>query len=404
MTAEAVSGYNGVHAVARPGPCPRRRLPGRTVSRPRSVGVRAVVWAALVAVPVALAGPRFGFPPAVVFAAAAVALAGLTSMTGDAIEAVALAHGRRAGGLANAAFGSATLLALSACAVYDGRLTLVKASLTGSILTYLVLGLGLSAFLGGLRHGTQYFSREGANIAATMMVLSVIALGVPALYGQWMPVRNSGPVESLSEAVAAVMLGVFLLSRYYHLFWDADAASARRGARRTTVAADTRERGAHGAGSIALRARPVAKLAAVLAAVAVVAVAMVRVAPAAMATAGLNERFVGFIVVPLVSGAAVLHVGIRTAWRNRMDLSLAIITDASMAVVLWVAPLLVFWSLAVGHPMDLIFGPVELAAMAASAAIAALVQLDGESNWLEGAMLMAVYLLIGLAFSWWPAD
>lgn len=359
--------------------------------------MRAVLWVALVAAPIALAGPRLGIGAMAVFVAAAVGLAGLTTATGHAIETVALAHGRRAGGLANAAFGSATLLAVSACAIWDGRLTFVKASLTGSILTYLVLGLGLSIFLGGLRHGTQYFSREGANITATMMVLSVIALGVPALYGQRMPVRNSGPVESLSEAVAAVMLGVFLLSRYYLLYWTEDGVAARPNARRAAPEASP------AAGSLARRARPAATLGAVLVAVAVLSAALVRAAPAAMAQSGLNERFVGFIVIPLVSGAAVLNLGIRTAWRNRMDLSLAISADASMAVLLWVAPLLIFWSLAVVHPMDLIFGPVELAAMAASAAVAALVQLDGESNWLEGAMLMAVYLLIGLAFWWWPA-
>jgi len=336
------------------------------------------------------AAAQFGdLDPRVAFAAAALGLAGLAALLGEAIEACTLHFGMRRGGLLNALVGSTPQLSIAVWALAGGRLALVKASLTGALLAHLVLALGISMFLGGLRHGTQYFSRERASNAGTLLVLSIIALGVPAMVGRMVPARNSGAVESLSEAVAAVMIGVFLLSQYFHLFWNLEATvAARLGSVPSTP----------------WSARASAALAAA-AVVAIVATSGVWVASldGVLGRSGLSEVFVGMIVVPLISNFAAHHLAVRTAWRNRMDLSLVISTDAGMQIALFVAPLLVFASLALGQPMDLIFSPLELAAMAAAAVVATLVAQDGESNWLEGAMLIAVYLLIGLAFYWWPA-
>jgi len=340
----------------------------------------------LMMLPVALAAPWLGLGPLATIGAAALGLAALAGLMGDAVEALAIHFGPRAGGVLNAGLGGATQMIIAGFALHSGFLELVKASITGAILSNLMLVLGLSVFLGGLRHGTQFFHRERANIATTMMVLSVIALGIPTFYGQLVPLRNSGSVESLSEAVAVVMIAVYLLSRYYHLFWVEDG------------------RGIAGAPPPTRWSRPLATaiLPVVLVAIGALAFVFIGAAGPVMRRFEVTELFVGMVVVPLVSNVATYHVVVRTAWRNRMDLSLVISTDAGMQVALFAAPVLVFVSLVLRRPMDLVFAPIELASIAAAAAVATLVASDGESNWMEGVMLLAVYLLMGVAFFWWP--
>lgn len=340
----------------------------------------------LVMLPFALAAPWLGLGPLATFGAAAIGLAGLSGLLGDAIEAWAVHAGPRVGGLLNAGLGSATQLLIAAFALQAGLADLVKASITGTLLANLVLVLGLGAFLGGLRYRTQYLQREQANISTTMLALSVIALGIPTFYGQLVPGRNAGPVESLSFAVAAVMIGVYLLSRYFHLIWDETIGQV----------------GTHPPTSWSRR-KATAIVAGALVAIAVLARILIHATVPVMRGLGISELFIGIVIIPLISNIATSHVAVRAAWRNRMDLSLLITADASIQATLFVAPLLVFVSLLVGRPMDLVFSTIELAAMAAAAAIATLVASDGESNWLEGVMLMAVYLLMGLAFLWWPA-
>jgi len=113
---------------------------------------------------------------------------------------------------------------------------------------------------------------------------------------------------------------------------------------------------------------------------------------------GITEFFLGVIIIPLVGNVAEHLVAVQAAWKNEMDLSLAISVGSSMQIALLVAPLLVFVSLALGNPLTLIFNQFELLALGAAVGIAALVSLDGESNWLEGAQLLAVYFIVALAF------
>lgn len=340
----------------------------------------------LVMAPVAGLAAALAWDPRVAFAAAALGLVGAGALLSDAIEGLAARHGPRLGRLLQAILGGAVLLVLGALALDQGLHDLVKASLVGAILANLVLALGLCTFLGGLRHRNQYFNRERASHTGTLMVLAVVALGLPALYGTQVPIRNAGPVESLSEAVAVVMLGLYLLIQYYELVWlDAPLRSA-------APPAPVQPSPTLAYGVLVLALGLVLGLGAILIKAAGPVLAALRIAPA----------FLGIVVIPLISYAATHNLALRAAWRNRMDVALDACAESSLQVILWVAPLLVFASLLLGRPMDLVFSTIELAAMAAAAAVAALVSLDGESNWLEGAMLIAVYLLIGLAFYWWP--
>jgi Ca2+:H+ antiporter len=338
--------------------------------------------------PLAMVAVAVGSPTPWVFVLTAAALIPAAKILGDATEDVAVHAGARAGGLLNGTLGGATALVLATLAVRAGLFELAKASIVGAIVGNLLLVLGLGLLLGGLRHGTQYFDRAAGGLSGTMMILAVIALAVPALYGQWVPLRNRGPVESLSEAVAGVMMVVWALSLYYSLVWNVDE-QAIAGIHRDT---------AHWT-----RRRAVITLVGALGAVVVLGAVLVAAASRAIAQLGWSELFLGVVVLPFV-GSVAQHLGaVESAWHDRVDLTTTITSGASLQIILLVTPLLVFASLIMGTPMDLIFGQLELAALAAAALVAALVSIDGESHWLEGAMLLAVYALLALAVFWWPA-
>ena len=356
-------------------------------SKPLALGLAAILA-------LALASRWYGRPLPLQLALSGLALALASALLGAAIEDRALRSGARAGRLLDAFLGSAAELMVIGFALAAGLRELVKASITGAILSHLLLVLGLAALLGGLRHGRQYFDRERASHAATLMVLSVIALGVPALYGQLGQARNSGPVETLSEAVAAVMIGIFALSVYYEFVYLEDLERSMPAPGLVSAGG----RAGRGAGLL-----QVASLGLALLATAASAFLLTSAIGTGFAGQAGRQRLLGVLLVPLVCNVAA-HVGtLRAAWRNRMDIALDTATGASMRVALWVAPLAVFVSLLVGQPMDLVFAPLELAALAAAAVVAALVAHDGRTTWLEGAMLVAVFALMALGFFWWPA-
>jgi Ca2+:H+ antiporter len=339
----------------------------------------------LLAVPLAVAAELLHWSPVAVFAAAALGLIPLAQLLGDATEELAAYTGPRVGGLLNATLGNAAELIIAGFALRAGLLELVKASITGSILGNLLLVLGMSLVAGGLRHGTQRFNRTEAGINVTLMFLSFVALFIPAVYGQLLPtIRNTGPVERLSVAVAVVLIVVYALALYYSHVWSAgarpEAPHAPSWPRRTAVLV----------------------LVAVTAAVVVLSEILVGAVEPVVAELGVTEMFIGIILVPLIGNVAEHLVAVEAALKNHMDLSLSIALGSSTQVAMFVAPVLVLASLFMGHPMDLIFTQIELVALAAASIVAAFVALDGESNWLEGTMLLAVYLLFALAFFWWP--
>jgi len=342
----------------------------------------------LLFVPLAPALAAIGADSVWVFGAAALGLVPLSRLVSRANEEAAARAGARAGGVLTATLAYAPQLVFCAVALEAGRHGLVKSSITGALLATLLLVMGLAFFVGGLRHRRQYFNREQAELSATMMVLSVIALSVPAMYGTFVPhVRNSGPVESLSEAVAATMLIVYAMALYFALYWDDDASVVAP----PVVAAPRWPLGwALGALAVALVG---------VGALSVVAVGQI---DALTRDHGVSETFLGLVVVPLATNVSAHLVGVEMAWRNRSDVSLAVTLGSGIHIALFVAPLLVFLSLLLGHPMDLIFSPLELVALAAASGVATLVAHDGASNWLEGVMLIAVYAMLAMAFWWVP--
>ncbi|WP_376790888.1 calcium/proton exchanger [Thermoflexus sp.] len=334
----------------------------------------------LLAVPLAMLAAALGAGPVVVLALSALALIPLAALIGEATEELASRTGPLVGGLLNATLGNAAELIIALAGIRAGLLDLVKASITGSILGNLLLVLGLSLLVGGWRHGIQRFSRQRAAVMATMTILSLIAMGIPSLFSHTIAVHHPEAVETMSLGVAGLMLALYGLSVLYAL----------RAHEPFAVHTPTHTRWS--------LYQALGVLVAATIGVVGMSELLVHALEPALHALGLTEFFVGIILIPLVGNVAEHLVAVQMAAENQMDLSLEIAVGSSLQIALLVAPILVFASLALGQPMDLVFHPLELVAMMMAGAIAAFIALDGETNWLEGTQLLAVWGMLGIAF------
>ncbi len=341
----------------------------------------------LILFPVALLGEFvFHFPPLMLLGVSALGMIPLAGLLGEATEELAIHTGPRIGGLINATLGNAAELIITIVALNKGLVELVKASITGSILGNLLLITGAALLLGGLKNGKQVFNRRTTGLAATQMSLAVIALAIPTLFNT--TIGDAGDVLHLSEEVGVVMIVLYVLYLVYSFTRGETEPHPETGV-------DTHE--AHQAKWSVPRS--LAILAGSTLAIVFLSEILVGAVEVVVEEVGLSEFFLGIILIPLVGNVAEHLVGVTAAYKNQMELSLEVSLGSSMQIALFVAPLLVFISLFVGpSPMDLVFTTFELIALAAATLIATFVALDGESNWLEGAQLLAVYLMFGFAF------
>ncbi len=341
------------------------------------------LYVLLLALPVVLAAQLLGWPPATLFILAAVGIIPLASIIGEATEDLAAHTDPRIGALLNASLGNAAELIITITAVQAGLLELVKASITGSIIGNLLLVLGFAMAAGGIRHGTQTFNKTNASRNAILLVLAVTTLIVPSIFSQSIGANGSTSVEALSIGVAIIMIVLYGLGLF-------DASRSPDSPLSTRVSeADLPAR--------TLSQSLVLLLVATLG-VAWLSEALVKGAEGVISSLGISEFFLGIILVPLIGNVAEHLVSVQMALKNKMDLSTEIAISSSLQIALFVAPLLVFVSLLLGHPLQLILNRFELIALLASVAITVLVSADGESTWLEGAGLLAIYFILGLAF------
>jgi len=344
-----------------------------------------VLLTLLVFVPLALLSHYLGWSPLLTFLAASVGIVPLAGLMGRGTEELAARAGPRLGGLINGTLGNAAELIIAFFAIKAGLLELVKASITGSILGNLLLVMGASLVVGGVRHGVQRFDRNQAGLDATMLILAVIALGIPSLFSHNIEAVNHDAVEYLSLGVAGVMIVVYGLSLFYSL---------RNGA---MIPQEELSPASWSPG----RAWTVLILSTAL--VAWLSEVLVGAVEPVVERLGWTEFFIGIVLIPVVGNVAEHLVAVQVAARDQMDLSLGVSVGSSLQVALFVAPALVFVSLAMGHPLTLVFNQFELVALIAAAMIAALVSLDGESNWMEGVQLLVVYIILAMAFFFLPA-
>jgi Ca2+:H+ antiporter len=348
-----------------------------------------IVDALLIFVPIAIVLELLHADPTIIFITSALGIVPLAGLLGEATDALAHRAGEQIGALLNATFGNAAELIITIVAIRAGLLEVVKASITGSIIGNILLVLGLSVLAGGLKNGFQHFGRRGASVSVTMLAIAMIGLVIPAIFAQAIETRNHIGVEYLSIGVAIALMIAYVLTLIFNL---------RTPGRKRDVPAETAtaEHDTWGMN------RALAVLIVAVVFIAALSEILVGAIEPLVKANGLTELFVGVIVVPIIGNAAEHLVAVEMALKNKMELSLGIALGSSLQVALFVAPLLVFISLAAGNPMSLVFNPFELAALGASVLIAALIALDGESNWLEGAQLLIVYVILALAFFYLP--
>lgn len=337
----------------------------------------------LLALPLTLAAQLLGWPPVAVFTLAAVGIIPLASYIGEATEDLAYHTRPRVGALLNATLGNAAELIITITAVQAGLLELVKASITGSIIGNLLLVLGFAMAAGGIRHGVQKFNKRNASRNAILLTLAFTTLIIPSVFSQTISATGNGNVETLSIGVAIIMLVLYGLGLF-------DASRSQE----SPLSYNLPKRD--------IPARPLIQSITILVlstlGVAWLSEALVHVAEAVITGLGISEFFLGIILVPLIGNVAEHLVAVQMALKNKMDLSTEIAISSSLQIALFVAPLLVFISLLLGHPLQLVFNSFELLALLTAVVISALVSSDGESTWLEGAGLLAIYLILGLAF------
>src|SRR5918998_752109 len=341
-------------------------------SRVRQVayGVTAALTVAVVAVELLHASVLL------IFALTSLALIGLAWVLGQATESLGTHAGPRIGGILNATFGNAAELIITIFALSAGLTTVVKASIIGSIIGNVLLVLGASLLIGGLKNGIQSFSAEIAGINASMLGIVAAALSLPTIFA----VTNPGPSPTtLSIEVAVVMFVLYVLYLIYVLSGPG-------------VEAQSEVEAPFG------RTASLVLLFVATAAVAFVSEAFVGAIEPLTEVYGVSELFVGVILVPIVGNVAEHVVGVQIAYKNDMDFSMGISLGSSIQVALLVTPILVFLGPLLGHPLRLTFTPLELGALGAAVVVTGFVALDGKSNWLEGAMLCGVYVIAALAF------
>ncbi len=355
----------------------------------------------LVAFPLALALRIAGRDDLWVFLASALAVVPLAGLMGRATESLAATLGSGIGGLLNASFGNAAELIIALVALWEGpeMYPLVKASITGSIICNLLLVLGLSITVGGIRYQFQHFNSQAASMGATLLALATIGLIMPTLYyyvfaaARPLDAGQMATVEFLSEEIAAILALVYVLSLVFMFvthrrLFDGEAGS-------DTTSQDPQDDDSHWSRPYALAVLTVSTVG-----VAIVAEMLVGSVEAAARELGMSRVFVGVIVVAIVGNAAEHSTAVLMALKNKMDLAVNIAVGSGIQIALFVAPVLVFASMLMWHeqPLDLHFTLMEIVAVIVSIAVLALVAQDGESHWLEGVMLLAVYAIVALAF------
>ena len=268
----------------------------------------------------------------------------------------------------------------------------VKASLSGSIIGNLLLVFGLSLLVGGIGREKQVFSRTAAGVNSTMLFIAVAGLVMPAVfdlavYGTL--AAQNDTIQRLSLWTSGVLILIYFVSfifvmKTHKALFMAEHAAGDEVAKGSVKSAVT-------------------SLVIATAAIAWIAEMMVSEIEAVTASLGMTELFIGVIVVAIVGNAAEHSTAILMARKNKMDLAITIAVGSSTQIALFVAPLLVFLSMVVGKPMSLVFNAFELAAVALSVFIVEMIAQDGESNWFEGAMLLALYVVLGVCFYFVPA-
>ena len=341
----------------------------------------------LLFVPISLVAEMLHAPGIAVFVLAALAIIPLAGVMGKATEELAMHAGPTVGGLLNATLGNMAELIIAVIAIREGLFDVVKASLTGSIVGNILLVLGLSMLVGGCRHKSQEFNPKAAGMNSLMLVLACIGLLLPALVEHTV---TDFVLEEISLIVAGVLILVYAAGLVFsfvthsHLF----SPGGRSGEAEEEPGMGVR--------------LAVGMLIVATVFMALESEALVGSVEAAAHALGMRDLFIGVFVVAIIGNAAEHSSAITMALKNKMELSFGIAINSSTQVALFAAPALVFISLAMGNPMNLVFTQMEILAVILSVLVVYMASLDGRCDWFEGFQLLAVYIVMAVVFYFIP--
>jgi len=311
------------------------------------------------------------------FFAACLSIIPLAGIMGEATDNLSCYMGEKIGGLLNATFGNATELLITLFALKAGLFSVVKASIAGSILGNILLVLGLSILVGGIKNGVQSFDRMHINNQTSLMFLSVIALIIPAVFFH----NHTGyALQEFSLLVAVILFIIYFLGLFFSM-------------RRRDAVCEISEIHGHWSQRKSL----------VLLGLSTIFIAMeseflVSGIEAVTQTLGWSEFFIGIIIIPVIGNAAEHFAAVLMAYKNKIDLAFEIAVGSSTQIALLVTPVLIFVSFLLGTPMSIEFNYYEIVAVGLAVLIAQFISLDGESNWLEGCLLLGAYAIVGFGF------
>lgn len=316
----------------------------------------------------------------------ALAIVPLAGLLGEATEELANYTSPKFGGFLGATFGNVTELLLVIFSLKEGLFDVVKASLAGAMIGNVLLVLGLSMFLGGLKHKNQKFSKKGTNVSVTLLTFAVLSLIIPAVCTGNISTEDLNPIkyESLSIAIAIVMFITYLCSIYFSFFTHKDIYG---------VAHEIPEE-VHKKWS---KKRSIITLLIATAIVALESELLVGNIEPMTEQLHLSKLFVGLIIIPIIGNAAEHATAVIMAIKNKMDISIEIAIGSSLQIMLFIVPITVFISLFF-KPMVLIFNIYEILALGIAVIVANKVCADGESNWLEGLQLVFIYVILAVTF------
>ena len=358
-----------------------------------------VILGLFIFIPLSIASDFLHWNETTIFILSALAIIPLSIILSTATEKVAVVTGPSLGGLINAVFGSATVLIITLVALREGLVDIVKASITGSILSDLLLFLGLAMFTGGIRYKEQEFQPILARVNGLSMTLAVIAIALPTLVINTSNMIDASIIKQLSIVVATVLIIVYGLTLLFSLkthsyLYDVSLAIKPEATEEKEAVIDNN--------SYYLVTWVVILILTTIA-VAFESELFVDVVDVVVKGYGLTPLFTGVILLPLISDVSGIVTVIQLSLKDKMDLVVATATGDSLLISLLVAPMLVFAGLIMNQNMDLNFNPFEVVALAVSVTVTNLISFSGRSNWLDGTLLLATYTILGVAFFYHPA-
>lgn len=369
-------------------------------------------------VPVALVFGFLDINPVAVFVLNFLAIVPLASVLSDATEELAEHVGHTLGGLLNATFGNATELIISIFALRKGEIRIVQASMLGSILSNMLLVLGMCFFFGGLGRDEQTFNNTAASTMASLMAVASASLIIPAALYQTTKEPNFDSILQLSRATAIVILILYLMYIYFQFFshhrlftedggatiltGEAQATQGQptNGRSTTTTATATPNEAPHD--TVLTRNQAALVLLSATVIVSVCADYLIKTIDNIVDAVGLSKTFIGLILIPIVGNAAEHVTSVVVAREDKMNLAVNIALGSGLQIALLVTPLLVILGWIIGQPMSLYFQTFETVVFFVSVLVANYLILDGKSNYLEGAMLIGIYIIIAVSFYVYP--